>query len=198
MGGVHDPLNVPLCTPQDLVTFGGRDTWKDETAWKSEIGSKSRIMGGRGSINLSAFYVDIRDLQVTVTAGSCSSRLIFNVPKARSAGAELEFGLAPNNHFDFDVSAGYNDSTLRSTVVAPQPSGPPVVVSGIESGKRLPSVPKFQAALAATYHQPITTEFNGYLTGTYTHVGSRFTQVGDDQLGILNLNSFAPHTIDGP
>jgi len=198
LGGINDPLNAPLCTPQDLVTFSGRNSWKDETAWNYEIGSKSRIMGGRGSINVSAFYVDIRDLQVTVTAGSCSSRLIFNVPKARSAGAELELGLAPNNHFDFDVSAGYNDSTLRSTVTSTDAMGHVSVVSGIQSGERLPSVPKFQAALAATYQQPITPEFNGYLTGTYTHVGSRFTQVGDDQLGILNLNSFAPHTIGGP
>jgi len=198
LGGINDPLNVPLCTAQDLVTFGHRESWKDETAWNYEIGSKSRIMGGRGSINLSAFYVDIRDLQVTVTAGSCSSRLIFNVPKARSAGAELEFALAPDNHFDFAISGGYNDSTLRSTLTSTDAMGNVSVVSGIESGKRLPSVPKFQAALAATYQQPITPEFNGYLTGNYTHVGSRFTQVGDDLLGTLNLNSFGAHTIGGP
>ncbi|HEX9303444.1 MAG TPA: TonB-dependent receptor [Thermoanaerobaculia bacterium] len=198
LGGINDPLNVPLCTPQDLVTFGGRESWKDETAWNYEIGSKSRIMGGRGSFNVSAFYVDIRDLQVTVTAGSCSSRLIFNVPKARSVGAELEFAAAPDNHFDFAVSAGYNDSTLRSTVTSTDAMGNVSVVSGIQSGERLPSVPKFQAALAATYQTPITPEVRGYLTGNYTHVGSRFTQVGDDQLGVLDLNSFAPHTIGGP
>jgi iron complex outermembrane receptor protein len=26
LGGINDPLNVPLCTPEDLVTFGGRET----------------------------------------------------------------------------------------------------------------------------------------------------------------------------
>src|SRR4029077_16602512 len=137
LGGINDPLNVPICTAQDLITFGGREAWKDETSWNYEVGSKSRIFGGRGSFNLSAFYVDVKDLQVTVTAGSCSSRLIFNVPKARSVGGELEFGAGPNDRFDFAISAGYNDSTLRSTVSAPQPSGPPVVVAGIQSGERL-------------------------------------------------------------
>ena len=113
LGGINDPLNVPLCTPEDLVTFGGRDTWKDETAWNYEVGSKSRIMGGRGSFNVSAFYMDINDLQATVTAGSCSSRVIFNVPKARSTGVEVEFAVAPNEHFDFAISASYNDSKLQ-------------------------------------------------------------------------------------
>jgi iron complex outermembrane receptor protein len=74
------------------------------------------------------------------------------------------------------------------------------VVSGIEEGRRLPSVPKFQAAVAATYQQPISPGFQGYLTGTYNHVGSRFTQVGDEDpgFGVLNLNSFGAHTIGGP
>src|SRR5712691_3422490 len=110
LGGINDPINAPLCTPQDLVTFGGREAWKDETAWNYEVGSKSRIMGGRGSFNVSAFYMDIRDLQATVTAGSCSSRVIFNVPKSRSVGAEGELTLAPNKNFDFAISVSYDDS----------------------------------------------------------------------------------------
>jgi iron complex outermembrane recepter protein len=198
LGGVNDPLNVNLCTPQDRVTFGGRETWKDEKAWNYEVGSKSRLFGGRGSFNVSAFYVDINDLQATVTAGSCSSRVIFNVPKARSIGGEVEFAAAVNDNFDFSLSGSYNDATLRSTVTSTAADGTVSVVSGIESGRRLPSVPKFQAALAATYQHPITEGFTGYLSGTYTHVGSRFTQVGDDQLGTLNLLSFGNNTIGGP
>jgi iron complex outermembrane receptor protein len=200
LGGINDPLNVPLCTAQDLVTFGGRESWKDETAWNYEVGSKSRLFNGRGDFNVSAFYVDIKDLQVSVTAGSCSSRLVFNVPKARSVGGEVEFALAPSDRFDFALSAGYNDSELRSTLTSTDAMGNVSVVSGIETGRRLPSVPKFQAAVAATYQQPISPGFRGYLTGTYNHVGSRFTQVGDEDpgFGVLNLNSFAPHTIGGP
>src|SRR6266487_1581829 len=33
LGGINDPLNKPICSPQDTITFGGRDQWKDETAW---------------------------------------------------------------------------------------------------------------------------------------------------------------------
>jgi iron complex outermembrane receptor protein len=206
LGGINDPLNVPLCTPQDLATFSGRDTWKDETAWNYEIGSKSRLWGGRGSLNASAFYVDVKDLQVTVTAGSCSSRLIFNVPKARSIGGELEFALAPTDNFDFSLSAGYNNSEVRSTIPGSEDL---VLATGIRSGNRLPSVPKFQMAAAATFQQPIGTSSNGYLNATYQHVGSRYTQLADQEpgvgnaawisgSGVLNIDSFGATTIGGP
>jgi iron complex outermembrane receptor protein len=201
LGGVNDPLNVNLCTAPDLVTFGGRETWKDETAWNYEIGSKSRLFGGRGSFNVSAFYVDVHDLQVTVTAGTCSSRVIFNVPKARSVGGEIELAMAPTDRFDVAVSASYADSKLRSTVTSTDENGVVSIVSGIRDGERLPGVPKFQGALAATFQQPITPDYRGYVTGTYTHVGSRFTQVGDDLLGTLDLLSFEKEggqTIGGP
>ena len=38
-----------------------------------------------------------------------------------------------------------------------------------------------------------------YATGTWQHIGSRFTQVGDEDLGTLNmLDPAIPNTIGGP
>ena len=200
LGGINDPLNVPLCTAQDLVTFGGHSSWKDEQLWNYEVGSKSRVAGGRGSVNAAAFYADIKDLQATVTAGSCSSRVIFNVPKARSAGAELEFELAPTDDFDFAISATHTDSKLQSTLTSTNKTGVVSVVSGIQSGNRLPTVPQNQAAAAATYHWRGNQNWAGYATGAYQYIGSRFTQIGDQAAGFgtVNLNSFGANTIGGP
>ncbi|HKR63069.1 MAG TPA: TonB-dependent receptor [Thermoanaerobaculia bacterium] len=199
LGGINDPLNVPLCSATDLVTFGGHDTWNDEELWNYEVGAKSRLMGGRGSVNVAAFHADIKDLQATVTAGSCSSRVIFNVPKAVSNGAEVEFELAPSDAFDFAISASKTDSKLRSTVTSTDKNGVTSIVAGIKSGNRLPTVPDFQMAAAATYHWQMTAAA-GYLTGVYQHVGSRFTQIGDqaEGFGTVNLLSFSPNNIGGP
>ncbi len=210
LGGINDPLLVPLCTPQDLVTFGGHPDWKDETLWNYEVGSKNVVLGGNGSVNVAAFYSDIKDLQATVTAGSCSSRLIFSVPKARSVGAELEMDMHPSETFDFSLSASHTDSKLRSTVTAPGPNNTSAIVSGIRSGARMPTVPQDQAAAAATYHWTAPNNWAGYVTGTYQFVGDRFTQIGDEDLtciggatppcpqATLNLNSFGKNTIGGP
>jgi len=198
LGGINDPLNVPLCTPQDLATFSGRDTWGDESAWNYEVGLKSRLPGGLGSVHVAAFLMDLSDLQATVTAGSCSSRVIFNVPDARSQGFEVELELVPTRNFDFAASVSYDDATLRSTLTSTDPSGAVTVVSGIESGRRLPTVPQFQSALAATYQWRVGQASMAYATATHQYVGSRFTQVGDDELGTLDLLSFGSNTIGAP
>jgi iron complex outermembrane recepter protein len=198
LGGINDPLNAPVCTPQDLVTFDGRDTWNDEKVWNYEVGLKSSVWQGFGTFSAAAYYVDIRDLQATVTAGSCSSRVVFNVPEARTRGFEVEFEAAPNRHIDFAVSATFNDSELRSTLTSTDASGNVTIVSGIEEGRRLPTVPRFQLVTAATYQWQTRRGALPYITGTYQHVGSRFTQIGDEDLGTLNLLSFGDNTIGGP
>lgn len=199
LGGINDPLNVPLCSPTDLVTFGGHGNWKDETLWNYEIGSKSKIMDGRGSFNAAAFYSDIRDLQATVTAGTCSSRVVFNVPKSRSTGVEVEFEAAPTDAFDFAVSATQLSAELKSTVTSTDKTGVTTVVGGIQSGNRLPTVPQFQLASAATFHWMMTGNHAGYATTAYQHIGDRYTQIGDQAAGFgtVDLNSFAGK-IGGP
>ncbi len=190
LGGINDPLNVPLCTPEDLETFGGRDRWGDEELWNFEIGSKSTILDGRGTFNIAAFSMDISDLQSTVTAGSCSSRLVFNVPNARSTGLELEITGQPTGAFDYAISASYADSELGSTLTSTAADGTTSVVSGIEKGNRLPTVPKFQAAVAATWRWEVG-NWAGYLTGAFQHVGARFTQIGDHAPGFGNVDLLA-------
>ena len=90
LGGINDPINVPLCSATDLTVFGNQKNWKDEKTWNYELGAKTQWMDRRVTFNISAFYTDIKDLQATTTAGTCSSRIVFNVPTARSVGAEAE------------------------------------------------------------------------------------------------------------
>ena len=134
--------------------------------------------------------MDISDLQATVTAGSCSSRVVFNVPKARSQGSRSSSrprrtatSTSPSRRASTTPSCGRRSPR-------PTPSGDVSVVSGIEEGRRLPTVPKFQLAAAATYQWQVRPGALAYVTGTYQHIGSRFTQVGDEDLGTLNLLSF--------
>ncbi|MEK7425177.1 MAG: TonB-dependent receptor, partial [Actinomycetota bacterium] len=182
LGGINDPINVPLCTPQDLVTYGGHPGFDNEELWNYEVGSKSTIMGGRGTINASAYYMDIEGLQATITAGSCSSRIIVNVPKSRSTGIELELAAATSENFDFSIAVSYGNAELQSTFVS---AGGDL---GIRSGNRLPSVPELQAVAAATYQWQLAGDWLSYVTGTYQHVGSRFTQIGNYEAGFGTVN----------
>ena len=183
LGGINDPLNVPLCSPQDLVTFGNRPSFKDEELWNYEVGAKSELMGGRATLNIAAFWEQINNLQATLDAGTCSSRIIFNVPDARSIGTEIEFSVQPNENWTLSLSASYTDSELRSTITSTDLAGNTSVVGGIQKGNRLPTVPRFQGAAVVSYEAPMTSEFNGFAVANVQFVGSRFTQIGDQAPG---------------
>ena len=133
----------------------------------TRVGTKSTILGGRGTVNVSGFYMDIRNLQATVTAGSCSSRVIFNVPDAPSAGLEFEVAAQPTPLFDVALSASVADARLQSTLESYDAAGHVTgIIAGIEDGKRLPTTPRFQMAVAATWRWVMGSRV-GYLSGVY-------------------------------
>ncbi len=175
LGGVNDPLNIPLCTPQDAAIFGGFQSYDDETLWNYEGGVKSRF--SNVTFNGAVFYTDIKNLQTTLDAGSCSSRVVFNVPKAHTMGVEgeLKARLAPS--FEIGVSGSVLEAQFDSTVK----DGTGAVIGGIRDGNRLPSVPKFQISFNATYTHSLTATIDGYITASVQHVGNRYTQASDQE-----------------
>ena len=175
LGGVNDPLNIPLCGPTDAATFGGFPNFKDESEWNYEGGAKGRI--GPFRFAAAGFYTDIKNLQVTADAGTCSSRVVFNVPKAHSTGGEFELSFTPVHGLDLSVSGDVLESRFDSTLL----TAGGAVIEGIRKGNRLPSTPEFQIAGSGTYSFPVTSSIAGRFTATVQHVGSRYTQPGDQE-----------------
>ncbi len=179
LGGINDPLNIPLCTGGaagvDALTFGNRPTYEDESLWNYELGVKTQ---GRGfTFNAAAFYSDISNLQVTADAGSCSSRVVFNVPKAHSQGVEFELTASPAGGLDLGISGSVLSSKFDSSVTTT--SG--TVIAGIRDGNRLPTVPKFQISANASYSYPIGDGAEAYIAGSVQHIGNRITQPSDQE-----------------
>ena len=180
LGGINDPLNVPLCSPEDLVTFGGRDSFDSETLWNYELGAKIGFADGRGQFNIAAFHAESR---------TC---------RCRRGGHLLVAHHVQRAEGAFDRRRSSNSLPLRPTAsISAFPRATPsprstrasltdataTVVAGIEEGNRLPSVPEFQLSANATYSWPMTETVDGFITGVYQHVGSRYTQIGDQAAG---------------
>ncbi|HEU0226008.1 MAG TPA: TonB-dependent receptor, partial [Steroidobacteraceae bacterium] len=172
LGGINDPLNLTLCTPEDVATFGNRPLFDDEELTNYEIGAKIGFADGRGQFNVSAFHADIDDLQAVMLAGACSSRIVMNVPKAHATGVEFELNAQPTDRFDFGINASYVQSEVDSNLS-----------TVILDGDRQPAVPEFQMAANATYTWPFTDTLDGFISGSYQHVGSRYTQIADQRAG---------------
>lgn len=190
LGGVNDPLNAGLCDPNDLVTFGSFQAYEDETLWNYEAGIKTRFDNGV-TFNAAVFYSDMEDLQVTLDAGSCSSRISFNVPESHTAGVEFELTAQLADGLDLSVAGSILESEFDSTVF----DSTGAVLGGVEDGNRLASVPEFQIAATVTYSFPFTAiaGSEAYVSATIHHVGDRITQPSDQLAGAGNFSSGLPY-----
>ncbi|HMG47743.1 MAG TPA: TonB-dependent receptor [Allosphingosinicella sp.] len=179
LGGVNDPLNIPLCTGGaggvDALTYGNHPTYEDETLWNYEVG----VRGQRRNLNFAAaaFYTDISNLQITADAGTCSSRVVFNVPQAHTMGVEAELSMSPAQGLDFSISGSILEAKIDSDVTTT--AG--VIIAGIREGNRLPTVPNFQIAASASYTFPVGDGADAYVGASVQHVGSRYTQTSDQE-----------------
>jgi len=180
LGGVNDPLNVPLCTPEDEEIFGGFQDYDDETLWNFELGVKAQTR--TLTFNAAVFHTEIDDLQVTLDAGSCSSRIVFNVPEAMTTGVESELTWEPTDRLLLTLAGSYIEAEFDSTVR----DGNGNVIGGIEDGNRLPTVPETQFSASGAYTHPLQLfdrPAEAFLTASVQHIGDRFTQPGDQVPG---------------
>jgi iron complex outermembrane receptor protein len=192
LGGINDPINLPLCSPTDRAVFGNKSNWQDEKTWNYEIGAKTQWLERRVTFNVAAFYADIKDLQATTTAGTCSSRVVFNVPTARSAGVEAELFARPNTNWDFGLSATFLDAKLTSSVTSTDQNGNVLVVGGLANGNRLPTAPKAQAAASVGYTLPVMDNREFFANLTVQYVGSSFSQFENEEPGFGTICAGCP------
>ncbi|MGK2927030.1 MAG: TonB-dependent receptor [Lysobacterales bacterium] len=180
LGGVNDPLNISLCTDEDEQIFGGFQDYDDETMWNYEAGLKMRTDGGI-VFNAAIFHTDIEDLQVTLDAGSCSSRISFNVPEAHTTGVEFELFAQPLDGLELSFAGTVLEAEFDSTVIDANGN----VLGGVQAGNRLASVPETQLAATAAYYFPVDWFGGGeaYLSGSLQYIDDRITQPSDQVAG---------------
>ncbi len=179
LGGINDPLNTGACSPEDFAQFSPYATdFQDEEVTNYELGMKKTLGNGRGILNISAFYADIEGLQVTFDAGTCSSRVVYNVADSSATGVEFEYSANLTDAFSMSVAGSWVDTSIDTTLL----SGGSVV-GGVRDGNRFPTTPEVQLAITGTYDFNWNRDWDGYFTFTAQHVGDRYTQLADQESG---------------
>jgi iron complex outermembrane receptor protein len=200
LGGINDALNTGACTPADLATFSPFAAgFQDEEVTNYEVGFKKTLNGGAGIFNASAFYADIEGLQVTFDAGSCSSRVVYNVPDASASGIEFEYSANLTDNFSLSVAGSWVDTSIDFTLLGGDPIG---VISGVRDGNRFPTTPELQLAVTGTYDFVWNSDWDGYFAFTAQHVGDRYTQLADQEAGagltdpsVINIGAPTPTSV---
>lgn len=104
-------------------------TYKPETSWNYELGAHLNLLDSRLQFDLSAFYMQIRDQQVSVMARTYGfGRMMTNAAKSHSCGLEARLrGITTDESLSWSLAYGftsacfddYTDSVRTATGYAP-------------------------------------------------------------------------------
>ncbi len=144
-----------------LTAAGAPATFRPDTLTDYELGYKGAFWSRRISVDLSAFYIDWKDIQLVELFNGVGAE--GNGGSARSDGVEAQASITPLAGLSFSANLAYTDAVL--TQDAPGASA--------FSGQRLPNVPKISANLSGDYDFTLTPSIDGFAGFSFRHVGDR-------------------------
>ncbi|MDE6277185.1 MAG: TonB-dependent receptor [Muribaculaceae bacterium] len=98
-----------------LYTLDQIVSYAPETSMNYEIGARGATSDGRVSAELTAFFIDCRNQQLTVfPPGSVTGRIMTNAGRTRSLGVELTGAWHVSDNLSLRASYGFTDATFRS------------------------------------------------------------------------------------
>ena len=87
-------------------------SYKPETSWNYEAGIRSELFEDRLHTELTFFYTDIENLQITKFVASGSGRYLSNAGKAKSTGLEVSLRARLSNELTSYLHYGYTHATF--------------------------------------------------------------------------------------
>jgi iron complex outermembrane receptor protein len=177
LGGTNVFVPPTTCGP-DLEENGltsGPATYSPDSLWSYEVGSKSRFLNNRLSINADVFYVKWKNIQQGVYLPTCAYTYNANAGDATSKGFEFEIKAKPVAGLTLSASGGYvkaelvNDKGLENGIV------------GAVAGAQIQGVPKYNAAVSAQYNFAAFGDKSAFVMGGLQWVGASKGSLNPEQ-----------------
>lgn len=144
---------------EDIVSY------KPEKSWSFELGSHLNLLESKMQLDLSVFYIDCTDQQLTVfPPGETTGRMMTNAGRTRSFGGEVTFDYNPVTNLNLLATYGYTNAKFLK------------FIDGVNNykGKRVPYAPSNTLFLQATYLQPLNSKGKYFI-----EVSLNFNGAGD-------------------
>lgn len=167
--------------PGGINRAGTAEEFGADTLYNYEVGTKNTLFDGLMTFNLTAFYSDWKNVQVSFQpAGGSGVVLIGNVGSAESKGIEADMTLRSGTGFTLSAGGAFTDASLSE----------PFVLFGATTapaGQRLPLTPKFKGNVVVRYEWPVG---NGdmHVQAAGAYIGERdpvITTRDLERLGVL-------------
>lgn len=151
VGGAVRPAPAALCAA-DFAELGVTSlpaTYKSDSVWSYEVGTKNNLFDNRLRVAASAYRVDWSDIQTSIGL-RCGFSFVTNAGEARSQGFDLQADARLSDSLLVSLAVGRTDAKYTATVRAPgtTASGAPRIV--VNKGNSLGVAP-WTASLSADY-----------------------------------------------
>lgn len=138
-----------------------------------EISYKAGWLNRKLITNLTLFYTDWKDMQVTAFTRSPGETAIRNTGNGKIKGIEVEILTVPVKGLSIDYNFSYNHGRYTQLT---QPN----VATGTEEdlkGNWLIMQPEFTSMLAAQYSHNLTTKIKGMIRGEWSFLGKHYFNI---------------------
>jgi iron complex outermembrane recepter protein len=135
-GGANYALPTACSAYAQEFGLGNTASYKSDTVWSYEVGSKNRLMGNRVALNSSVYYLQWNGIQQQVSL-PCGFGVIQNLGYATSKGFDEQVQFAPTAHLNLYGSVAYVDAAYSKTLYSPGSTTKILAREGVH----LPAVP---------------------------------------------------------
>ncbi len=137
-------------------------SYQSDSTVNYELGTRTSLMDNRLSIDVAAFLVDWKKIQLLEIVDNFGINA--NGGTAESKGLEWTFGLTPVQGLNLTLTGAYVDAYLTSSAPA----------AGGNDGDPLPYVAKLSSSLDGSYTWRTSGDYSGFAGATWTYMGGRW------------------------
>jgi len=153
LGGANRPVPLTPLVVTDLQTLGlpltPPATFDSDSLWSYEVGSKSRFLDNRLSLNVSAFHIDWKDIQQSVVLPQSGFDFETNAGRATVNGIEFEAKWRATDALTLSAGASWTHAVFAEDNPALGFDDDGNV--NARKGDQIQGVPKYSARLGAEY-----------------------------------------------
>jgi outer membrane receptor protein involved in Fe transport len=194
LGGTDLPVPTNTSNPvgagclADLQAIGlgtAPVSYKPDSIWSYELGTKSSYFGNRLSVDAAVFHIKWSDVQQDITLNSpqnCAFDFVTNAGQAKSDGVDLELRAKVTQQLTTSIAG----NVTHAIITQPAPS------TGASDGSWLNGVPRWTASAAGDYAVAVraatgTANLSGHWVGP-SHQGFNSTNSAFEQPSYFSLD----------
>jgi len=169
----------------------GLDKVNEEKAWTYEVGTKNTFLDGRATFNVSAYYIDWTNQQLTQTidiiddnGAASTAPVLVNLGATEIFGGEVEATWVATDNITFNVGYALADTEIKvfndeNHTALTGEDDPDLVNGGNVSGNQLPKQPKHTVNFSGTYRDELSGDADWFFRYDMIYESKRWTETSN-------------------